>query len=690
MAKRLNRLADETSPYLLQHADNPVDWYPWCEEALRRAREEDKPIFLSIGYSACHWCHVMEHECFEDEEIAKIMNEHYINIKVDREERPDIDDVYQRVCQLVTGTGGWPLSVFLTPDLKPFYVGTYFPKEDRYGLPGFPRLLRYLAELYRNDREKINRQVEMIMNGLNMLEFKPKTMESASMDLTLLDEAALHLLDDADMVNGGFGGAPKFPNAMNLMFLLRYYRMKGISRFLNFVLLTLNKMRDGGIHDHIGGGFHRYAVDARWMVPHFEKMLYDNALLAVLYAEAYQVSKDNRYVEVMRDILDYVLREMTSSEHGFCSSQDADSEGEEGKYYTWSMDEVRRLIGDREDAEIFSAYYGMSEQGNFDGKNILHVSMSIDTLASRFNKSRDEVKAILERCRRLLFDARASRVRPARDDKIILAWNALMISAMVKGYKISGDERYLDSALGAVGMIEARMSRGSRLKRIYKDGIAKVDAYLDDYSSYINALLDLFEVVPKSIYLDRAVVYTEHMLQHFWDTNSNDDIYYTSDEHEQLILRVKSPYDLSTPSGNSMGALALIRLYHYTHRGEYISKAENILKRYSIHAAENPFAYGNMLNVLYIYLRKPVEVTMITNVRDDGVRGFWAEFVPECIAVVASKDELDMLAGIPFFTGKLPVEGKSLTAYVCKGLRCSLPLHDVEEVRRYILEEAQV
>ncbi|MEM0495876.1 MAG: thioredoxin domain-containing protein [Candidatus Nitrosocaldus sp.] len=689
MGKRLNRLANETSPYLLQHADNPVDWYPWCEEALKRAKEEDKPIFLSIGYSACHWCHVMEHECFEDEEIARIMNEHYINIKVDREERPDIDDVYQRVCQLVTGTGGWPLSVFLTPDLKPFYVGTYFPKEDRYGLPGFPRLLKYLAELYRSDRAKINRQVEMIMNGLSMLEFKPKAVEG--MDLSLLDEAAIHLLDDADMINGGFGSAPKFPNAMNLMFLLRYYRMKGIGKFLDFVLFTLNKMADGGIHDHIGGGFHRYAVDARWMVPHFEKMLYDNALLALLYAEAYQVSKDSRYLEVMKDTLDYMLREMVSSEHGFCSSQDADSEGEEGKYYTWSIDEVRRLISNNdgsnssnEDADIFCAYYGISEQGNFEGKNILHVSMSIDALASRFNKSRDEVNAILERCRRLLFNARASRVKPARDDKIILAWNALAISAMVKGYKVSGDSRYLDAALNAVGMIEAKMAKGIRLKRIYKDGIAKIDAYLDDYSSYINALLDLFEVDPKSIYLDRAIAYTEHMLQHFWD--SSNDLYYTSDEHEQLIVRSKNPYDLSTPSGNSMAALALIRLYHYTHKEEYISKAESILKAYALHAAENPFAYGNMLNVLYLYLKKPIEVTVIDASRDG--RELWKEFMPECIVLTISKDDLDRLEGIPFFSGKVSIEGKDLTAYVCKGFRCSLPLHSIEEVKRHILEEA--
>ncbi|MCS7140655.1 MAG: thioredoxin domain-containing protein [Candidatus Nitrosocaldus sp.] len=688
MGRRLNRLASETSPYLLQHADNPVDWYPWSEEALRRAREEDKPIFLSIGYSACHWCHVMEHECFEDEEVARIMNEHYINIKVDREERPDIDDVYQRVCQLVTGTGGWPLSVFLTPDLKPFYVGTYFPKEDRYGLPGFPRLLTYLAELYRNDRERVKRQVEMIMNGLSMLEVRPRATES--LDGTLLDEAAVHLLDDADMVNGGFGGAPKFPNAMNLMFLLRYHRMKGMSRFLNFVLFTLNRMADGGIHDQIGGGFHRYSVDARWMVPHFEKMLYDNALLALLYAEAYQVSRDERYMGVMKGILDYVLREMVSSENGFCSSQDADSEGEEGRYYTWSKDEVRRLIGSDEYTDILCAYYGISEQGNFEGRNVLHVSMSIDALASRFNKSVDEVKSILERCRALLFNAREARVKPGRDEKVILAWNGLMISAMVKGYRVSDDSRYLDAALNAVDMVEARMVDGSRLKRIYKDGIAKVDAYLDDYASYMNALLDLFEVRPRRTYLDKAAAYADHMLQHFWDDDSND-LYYTSDEHEQLIVRSRSPYDLSTPSGNSMAVLALIRLYHYTHKQGYISAAESIMKAHAVHAAENPYAYGNMLNALYLYLRRPVEVTMITSTTDDlmSAKHLWREFMPECMAVIASREELDGLEGVPFFSGRVPSDG-GFTAYVCKGFRCSLPLHSIEEVRRHILEEAQV
>ncbi len=687
MSKRLNRLAYESSPYLLQHADNPVDWYPWCEEALKRARDEDKPIFLSIGYSACHWCHVMEHESFEDEEIARLMNEHFINIKVDREERPDIDDVYQKVCQIATGTGGWPLSVFLTPDLKPFYIGTYFPKEERYGLPSFPRLLKYLADLYRNDREKVNMQVEMIMQGISLLDKSIRKSYEDVLDKSILDEGAVRLLDGADMVNGGFGNAPKFPNVTNLTFMLRYYRLSRISRFLSFVLFTLDKMANGGIHDHIGGGFHRYATDSKWLIPHFEKMLYDNALLSILYAETYQASKDHRYLAVVKDTLNYMLREMQTSEGLFCSSQDADSEGEEGKYYTWSKREVLDII-DSNDAEIACMYFGITEQGNFDGKNVLYVAMDTSKIAKIYGKSIEEVNLIIEECKRVMLDARERRVKPARDDKAILAWNALALSAMAKGYKVSMDERYLSAALNACKVIEQRLAEGSRLYRIYKDDKAKILAYLDDYSFYINTLLDIFSVEPRAYYINRAVEYADYMLGHFWDANTND-LYYTSDEHEQLIIRDKSIYDLSIPSGNSMAALALLRLYTYTHDNEYLVRCEQILKAHAMNAAENPYAYANMLNTLFLYMVKPLEVTVIAEPSSRDVERvkdlLWRSYIPEIIDVILDSSRLKYLSSINFFKGKAHTIGKEFTVYVCKDMRCSLPLHSIEEVEGHVM-----
>jgi len=682
--RRLNRLACESSPYLLQHADNPVDWYPWCEEALRKAKEEDKPIFLSIGYSACHWCHVMEHESFEDEDVARIMNEHFINIKVDREERPDIDDVYQKVCQLVTGTGGWPLSVFLTSDLKPFYVGTYFPKEDRYGIPSFPRLLKYLADLYRNDRAKIERQTEMIMAGLSMID-RGLHKQVEVIDKGVLDEAAIHLLDEADTVNGGFGSMPKFPNATSLMFMLRYYRLSRISRFLNFVLFTLDKMYSGGIYDHIGGGFHRYATDSRWLVPHFEKMLYDNALLAILYSEAYQISKDARYLEIARSTLEYMLREM-SVDGLFASSQDADSEGEEGKYYTWSKKEVYELLGDR--ADVLCLYYGISEQGNFEGRNILHIEMSLEKVSSLTGKSIETIKAMIDECKSILFNARDIRVKPARDDKAILSWNSLAISAMIKGYRVSNHTKYLDAATDACKVIESRMRVDSRLYRIYKDGNAKIPAYLDDYAFYINALLDIFSVDTRAYYLDRAVEYAGYILEHFWDNDAKD-LYYTSDEHERLIIRDKSVYDLSIPSGNSMTALAFLRLYAYTQDRDYIDKAEHILKRYALSAAENPSAFSNMLNALYLYIARPLEVTVIGN--NESTRELlWRSYLPELVDANVTDNIDEDLSKRPFFNGKHKVHGKQFTVYVCKDFRCSLPLHDIEEVARHVMEEIRV
>jgi len=679
VSNKTNRLINETSPYLLQHAYNPVDWYTWGPEALEKSKIEDKPIFLSIGYSACHWCHVMAHECFEDEEIAKIMNENFVNIKVDREERPDLDDIYQRVCQMFTGTGGWPLSVFLTPDQKPFFAGTYFPPDSRYGTPGFASLLRQLSDMYRNNRESVDKQVTMLMDALDqMTKF---TLPAARLEKTLLDEAAVNLLQSGDTINGGFGPAPKFPNAANLSFLLRYYALSKINKFKEFVLLTLDRMAAGGIHDHVGGGFHRYSTDSRWFVPHFEKMLYDNALIPLVYIEAFQITGDKKYVEIASSTLDYVLREITNPDGGFYSAQDADSEGIEGKYYTWKKREIMEAL--RSDGEIFCMHYGVTEEGNFEGYNILHTSVPVETLAKKFSKSVEEIERVLSEGREKLLRKRENRVKPSRDEKILTSWNGLMISALAKGYRVTGNNVYLEAARKAVRFIETTIADGDKLRRTFKDGKAKLDGYLEDYAFYANALLDLFEADSRAEYLRRVMAYADYMAKHFWDETSGD-FFFTADNHEKLIVRTKSVYDLSIPSGNSMAALALLRLYHYTQNQDYFKKAERVLGTNATMAAENPFAFGQLLNVIFIHVRKPIEITLITDDKADIVTWLNRQFLPEGIFAVVNRESISTLQDLIFFKGKEAVKEESFTAYVCKNFTCSLPLHSTEDIQKNI------
>jgi len=679
MSKKTNRLINETSPYLLQHAENPVDWYPWGPEALEKAKREDKPIFLSIGYSACHWCHVMAHEDFEDEEIARLMNENFVNIKVDREERPDLDDIYQKVCQMLTGTGGWPLSVFLTPDQKPFFAGTYFPPIDRYGMPGFGSILIQMADTYKNNKALVERQAKIIMDGL--AQTAEQFAKPTKLDKTILDEAAINLLQSGDSINGGFGPSPKFPNASNLSFLLRYYDLSKISRFKDFVLLTLDKMTSGGIYDQIGGGFHRYSTDSIWLVPHFEKMLYDNALIPLVYAEAFQITGEKKYSDVVKRTLDYVLREMTHPDGGFYSTQDADSEGEEGKYYTWKKSEIIDALGS-EKGDIFCMHYGATQGGNFEGLNILHVSVPIEELARKLSRSVEEVISIIEEGRTKLLQIREGRIKPGRDEKILTSWNGLMISAFAKGYMITGDNTYLDAARKAVNFVESKLANGHELKRTFKDGQAKLDGYLDDYAFYISALLDLFQVDSKAYYLSSAVKYADYMTDHFWDQRDND-FFFTSDNHEQLIVRTKSVYDLSVPSGNSIAALALIRLYHYTQNQDYIKKAEQVLSKNATLAAENPFAFGQLLNAVFMYVRRPKEVTLIANEQaSQAVEWLNRQFLPEGIIAVTNTDDITHLQKFAFFKGKEWIKDKPFTAYVCKDFACSVPLHSIEEIKK--------
>jgi uncharacterized protein YyaL (SSP411 family) len=691
-----NRLLEETSPYLLQHAYNPVDWYSWGADALQRAKKEDKPIFLSIGYSACHWCHVMAHESFEDNEVAKIMNENYINIKVDREERPDLDDIYQRACQLANGSGGWPLSVFLTPDQRPFYVGTYFPREgsNHYNMPGFKNILLQLADAYKNKKSEVQAASAEFTNTLSQtamdLVVRTDTIDKASLDRSVLDEAAVGLLQMGDKIYGGFGHAPKFPNASNLMFLLRYYDISGISRFRDFVIFTADKMGEGGIHDHLGGGFARYATDQKWLIPHFEKMLYDNALMSQLYSELYQITKTEAYLQIACKILDYVIREMTHPDGGFYSAQDADSEGEEGKFYVWKKDEVESIIDNKTISEIFCEHFGITQGGNFEGKNILNIRVPTTALAKKYNKTPEVIAQMVGDGSARLFAAREKRIKPGRDEKILTSWNGLMISGFARGYTITGNTRYLDAARKAVSFTETKLaSSEGRLKRTFKDGQSKLNAYLEDYAFYVSGLLDLFAADSKEQYLGKSIRYTDFMLQHFWDEREGN-LFFTSDDHEQLISRTKNFYDLATPSGNSMAASNLLRLHHYSQNNAYLDKAVKIMKAGARSAAENPFGFGQMLNSIYLYVKKLVEVTVIipdgTGNLEDSRLALWLnkQFLPNSIRGIIQLKELANLQKYPFFKGRQPQRAME-TAYVCKNYSCSLPIQSVEELERQLI-----
>jgi len=669
-----NSLANESSPYLLQHKDNPVDWYSWNDEALSKAKQENKPIFLSVGYSSCHWCHVMAHESFENSDVAKIMNQHFVNIKVDREERPDIDDIYQKVCQMSTGQGGWPLSVFLTPDQRPFYVGTYFPVLDSYGRPGFGSLCRQLAQSWNEKPSDIEKAADNFMNNLKRLEH---VTAPDKIDKSILDEAAVNLLQIADVTYGGFGQAPKFPNASNLSFMLRYWKLSGISKFRDFALLTLKKMARGGIFDQIGGGFHRYSTDARWLVPHFEKMLYDNALLPIVYSEAYQITKDEFFINVVQKTLDYVIREMTSNHGTFFSAQDADTDGEEGKTFVWKKKEITEILGS--DSELFCMYYDVTDGGNFEGQTILANNINTSPLAFKFNIPEDKIKEIITECSQKLLTVRNKRVQPGKDDKVITSWNGLMISAFSKGYRVTENISYLNTAKNASDFFLAEFQKNNILYRTFKNGIPKLNAYLDDYAYLANGVLDLFEITGERKYLTFAYDLSNYMVNHFWDDSSNS-FFFTSDTHEKLIIRPKSNYDLSMPSGNSVASNVLLRLYHILQDKNFLEISTKILENQGPLAAENPFAFGYLLNVLYLYTQTPTEITILNDKNSELITQLNRKFIPESIMVLLKNDkELKELSNYSFFSGK-KFESSQTSVFVCKNFTCSLPLLNFEDI----------
>ncbi|MBT3475208.1 MAG: thioredoxin domain-containing protein [Thaumarchaeota archaeon] len=672
-----NNLSKETSPYLLQHKDNPVEWYSWNDESLKKAKDENKPIFLSVGYSSCHWCHVMAHESFENDDVAKIMNENFVNIKVDREERPDLDDIYQKICQMSTGQGGWPLSVFLTPEQKPFYVGTYFPVLDSYGRPGFGSLCRQLAQAWKEKPKDVGTSAEQFMSNLTKLE---RVSDGGEIEKAILDEAAVNLLQVADTNYGGFGQAPKFPNAANLSFMFRYSKLSGITKFQEFALMTLKKMAKGGIFDQIGGGFHRYSTDGRWLVPHFEKMLYDNALLPPVYAEAYQITKDPFYLGVVTKTLDYVMREMTSTSGLFYSAQDADTNGEEGQTFVWKKREIENILGD--DSEIFCIYYDVTDGGNFEGNTILANNINISSLSFKFNKTEDEITELLKRSSKKLLDIRSKRDQPGTDDKIITSWNSMMISAFAKGYRISGNEKYLNAATNAAKYFSEQFSKYGFIHRTFKNDIPKLNGYLDDYAYLVNSLIDVFEITSDAYFLDMAQNIANYMIEHFWNENEKS-FYFTADTHESLIVRPKNYYDLSVPSGNSVAANALLKLHHLVNDKKFLKISKQILELNGTSAAENPFAFGYLLNVMNLYLKHPTEITIINSENSEIVNSLYKKFIPEGIIIqIKDKENLELLSKYSFFEGKEFSDKTNVT--ICKNFTCSLPLSELSKIEEIL------
>ncbi|MEK6408755.1 MAG: thioredoxin domain-containing protein [Acidobacteriota bacterium] len=675
-----NKLIDETSPYLLQHAHNPVDWYPWGPEALERSRSEDKPILLSIGYSACHWCHVMEHESFENEDIARLMNENFVCIKVDREERPDLDSIYMNAVQMMTGHGGWPMTVFLTPDLKPFYGGTYYPPTDSRGMPGFPRVLTSIADSYKTRRTDILASADAITAELKKSDRFIASNEMLTTEV--LNQAFSGLAGSFDSKHGGFGSAPKFPPSMTLMSLLRHHKRTHSPEALNMVETTLQKMAGGGMYDHLGGGFARYSVDARWLVPHFEKMLYDNALLTRIYLYAYQETKNPVYRRIAEETLEYIIRDMTDRSGGFYSSEDADSEGEEGKFYVWTRAEVLSILGG-EDGETFCDFFDVTEEGNFEhGNSILNTPRSLEEFAAEKGGSVEEIGRIINACKRKLFYAREQRVRPGRDDKTLAAWNGLMLTAFAEAANILGRDDYREVAVRNAEFLTTQLMKDGRLLRTYKAGQAKLNGYLEDYAYVIEGLLAVYEATFEMRFFTQARQLADTMIARFWDEQDGG-FYFTSSDHEELITRTKDYFDNATPSGNSVSAIALLKLGLLTQGQEYSRCAVTILRAMRPAMSRYPSAFGYMLGALDFYLSEPKEIAIAGKLDSHEVRSFVEEihsrYLPNKVVAACEPGAEGAASEIQLLMGRTAIDGKA-TAYVCRNYTCLKPATTVEEL----------
>lgn len=681
-----NHLINEKSPYLLQHANNPVNWFPWCDEAFEKAQTENKPIFLSIGYSTCHWCHVMEHESFEDIEVATEMNKTFISIKVDREERPDIDSIYMTVCQMLTGSGGWPLTIIMTPDKKPFFAGTYFPKETRFGRIGMLELSKKIAESWTSDRGKIDFSAEQITEAV-------KNQNNSVGKLQITEEAMANAFEQFksrfDSKFGGFGSSPKFPSPHNLTFLLRYWKHTGNLDALNMVEKTLSSMRLGGIFDHVGFGFHRYSTDREWFLPHFEKMLYDQALLINAYTETFQATQNEKYLTVTNEIIEYVLRDMTSPEGGFYSAEDADSEGVEGKFYVWSVDEIRNIL-DEKDAQLFITTFNLEQDGNFSeestktktGENIPFLKYDLGTTSKRIVLEQAELEKRLENIREKLFLEREKRIHPYKDDKILTDWNGLMIAAISKTARITQSTKLIDACVKSMQFILTNLrEKDGRLLHRYRDGESSIKATLDDYAFVIWGLLELYETTFQTNYLKTAIEFQNIQNKYFWD-EENFGYFLTANDAEKLLTRSKEVYDGAIPSGNSVSFNNLLKLARLTANSTFENFASKMSASFSEIVNRAPSGTTMMLQAVNFAIGNPSEVLIIAEsenqLTNELLKTLNRAFIPNKVVVLKTKANESELSQIASFTQNYNILDGNPLIYVCKNYNCNLPTNEIK------------
>ncbi len=690
--KSANRLIKEKSPYLLQHAHNPVDWYAWTEEAFEKARKEDKPIFLSVGYSTCHWCHVMAHESFEDDDVAELMNESFVNIKVDREERPDIDMIYMQVAQMMTGRGGWPLTIIMTPDKKPFYADTYIPKNARYNKPGLLDLIPKIVQLWNDDRSNIMDVTKRVMEALKT----PKSSSKQKLDISTLDDAFNGFEQRYDKIRGGFGSAPKFPSPHNLLFLMRYWNRTRNENALNMVEKTLQQMRLGGMYDQIGFGFHRYSTDANWLLPHFEKMLYDQAMLMMAYTEAYQITKKEEYKKAVDEIVRYLKRNLLGPEGGFYSAEDADSEGEEGKFYVWTLSEIKDCL-DENEAELFIEFFNILEEGNFleessghrTGQNIPYHTQTLGEYAKAKGIEERELDTLLEQARVKLLELRSTRIRPHLDDKILTDWNSLMITSLAKAARVFESEEYLKLAEAALDFINKNMhdQNGVLLHR-YREGEATIQAFLDDYSFLIWGLIELYETTFKVHYIQQAMQYIQTILAEFWDPMEGG-FYFTGTHSEKILSRQMEAYDGAIPSGISVSMYNLVRIGRMLGSIEHEEKAMKIGERFSDMLTNTGTGFSMMLIALDYALGPTQEIVIAGEMEDQQtirmLELLSSEFIP--LATILLRDtekQKGLLSKLAPYTRFHEQIRKKTTAYVCVEKNCKLPTTEIGQVRELL------
>ncbi|PID59871.1 MAG: thioredoxin domain-containing protein [Ignavibacteriae bacterium] len=685
---KTNNLINEKSPYLLQHAYNPVDWFAWSNEAFNKAKAKDKPIFLSIGYSTCHWCHVMERESFEDEEVAKILNENFISIKVDREERPDIDHIYMQVCHMLNRSGGWPLNLFLTPDKKPFFAGTYFPKNSVYNRIGFIQLMEQIIKLWKEKRNEIYNSANSITEHLN---FPHKLSEENKIHDKIFIKTFNDFRDRFDKNFGGFGNSPKFPSPHNLIFLLKCYLAESNSVALDMVNKTLTEMRKGGVYDHIGFGFHRYSTDEKWFLPHFEKMMYDQAMLIIAYSEAYQITMNDLYKKTVYEIATYLLRDMTSKEGGFYSAEDADSEGVEGKFYVWKYDRIFNILEENE-AEFFVNLFNISKAGNYfeevtgkqTGENIPHLNVTLSEFAEITNASYNKVLEKVETARKKLFDVREKRVHPLKDDKILTDWNGLTIAALAKASKIFNDNEFLKAVENSANFITTNLYKNNNLFHRFREGESAVTAKLDDYAFLIWGFIELFENTYNAKYLKLAIELCDYAIKNFWDNKDKSGFFFTSINDENLITRSKEFYDGAIPSGNSVMYCNLIKLHKITNNNNYQTIADNLELSFLPFLENAPTGFAQFLSG---FLEKKInsqELIIVGEQENEEIRKIFA-FINDnpklnvTVILITNKNRNALLTSLPYLKDYNKIDGKP-TFYLCENFSCNTPTNKVEEI----------